>query len=711
MHAGRVARVAAFAVFAGALVTLVWSLLAVRRPAYYASLQADVAFDGHNVSVIKRCTLDACFSRCSAFGARCKAFVYRDATCVLKDTVGHRRFAPGAVSSLRTSANVTAPVLRAANASVAFATSEWAHPLPALAFGYLPSAAWLDEQVTGATAWPMHTFTLVESIGECAHLAASVHQPLFSYATATQQCIVFEYDASAQPTVAAYMRGVDGDVHFDAVPAAFLVADADDIVAPLADCQLLCRRQAATCAGYRVTDAGKCQLVAPVLQVPPVNASNNSIAAGWVHVPVRHHQVDGVRYVSLRGYTLGESPGTVSTAASLDACATAAATAGAQLFTFTPTSKRCVVTTLATVATVAVALVDYPASPVVHLRAAFPPGTVVPIATAVAGSVANCSRLCQVSRNECFGTTHDNATGLCTLFKAHRGASTVGWVAPTRLPTTVEAPTKAAFFVTAHQDDHELFMVGSFVASLGEPRTKTVVVYTTAGDLFGSLRWPGREQATLQGTTVGVEYFGLYDPRATITNVTVKGHSITRVAVGNAVHYCLRLPEAGAARFLDASFANASVSMAPVDKPAERYTSYAEVRGVVQAIMEREADGIPKVEFHTSEHGVNASVRGEADHQLHKLTGAMVASIVAAHPTWAKCAMVQFYFGYQKWSHAPDLEPATADFQRYLWLREFAGVMNPKNTTNGWDFHVKQLGRMYISRTLGSNTTSCLPLQ
>ncbi|EQC42545.1 hypothetical protein SDRG_00275 [Saprolegnia diclina VS20] len=675
---------------------------ALTTPRYYAVTETDVSYDGHNASVVAPMTLDGCASLCTRLGTACQVYVWcnssSNATCIIKDSVGVRRALPGAVATRRWPTS-----LRRSPRAILFGTSEGPYPLPTVAYSYVRGALWLDETNAATDTWPQHTFTHVESIGECAQLATTVDQPLFSYITTTRLCSVFEYDAANQSTRQSYMRMKDGrDVLFETIPAAFRIATA--ALAPtLSECATACATNPFGCVGYHLERDGRCHFVAPTAQ-----RAKSSIA-GWVHAPLRHHVTDDHRrYVTMRGYRLSAPPAVVVPAASLEACAVATARANASVFAYTASTGSCEVVPLQP-STAILALRDYPKVPAQFLDAGLPLDTITSVSV---DSAAACAvhALCVISRNECVATSFEPSTRRCSLLKATRSldpVTTIGWLPPVALPTAMNSVTKAAFFVTAHQDDHELFMSGPFLSSLGERSTKTVSVYLTAGDLYTMLKWPARERATLMGTQAAVEYHGLYHPVAVTTNETIRTHVVTKVVIGNGVHYCLRLPESGSHHFLNASLANTSrLWLSPVDKQDEYYSSYADVRAVVQTIVEREAAGMTELAFHTSE--PLPSKAAVPDHTLHRLSGELTLAIVSSHVNWSTCAHMQFYYGYQKWEDAADLDPTTAAFQRHMWMREFAGVMNLKNTTNGWDFHVKQLGRLYISRSILPTTASCI---
>ncbi|OQS02812.1 hypothetical protein THRCLA_04861 [Thraustotheca clavata] len=667
-----------------------------------AGVESNILFDGRNFTVQTRMTLGRCQRLCKKLQGRCKAYVWRKmggGTCMIKDVVGAKRLVDGAVSKRTKIPEHVDPL------PVAQTTTTWGLPLPTYTFSYTSNASWLDEKNLRTKGYPLHSFGHVYSIGECATLATTVFQTLFTYNPTKLECYVYAYARKAtEPGV--YMRKSNG-IMFDALPEAFQTAEVVNGTS-LTDCATACEKS--ICVAYRL-DGSSCKLYAPSIH-------GNDYFAGWIHQPLIRRDVNHFQYLNLRGYALDglNVTSTIPSISTLDACALAANSTGNILFAFNAVAQTCSMLNIGKSMNTTTYLMNNPTSSVPLLNAAFTNGSVDRILVEKVDNASSCALppLCQVTSNECFATTFNSSSNECELYKAKRsfeGNLEIGWLAKTSLPTKLNTTEKVAFFVTAHQDDHELFMIQSVLNSIGEANTKVIFVYITAGDLFSLLKWEKRERSTIVGTQVALEYHGLYQTNAVYENVDIGKHTITKVTMGNAIHYMMRLPEAGSTRMMNPGNRKSSLWMTSMDKPNERYNSYNDVKMVVENILELEAEGISHIEFHTSEFlrmnmVYNSTV--QEDHFLHRATGELTASIIESHPKWQSCAHQQYYFGYQKWMWTPDLPPTVAQFQRYLWLREFAGIMDPRNSSNGWDFHAKQLGRMYKSRIITPSVTSCL---
>ncbi|MGB1971512.1 MAG: hypothetical protein ACPHSE_03360 [Flavobacteriaceae bacterium] len=106
------------------------------------------------------------------------------------------------------------------------------------------------------------------------------------------------------------------------------------------------------------------------------------------------------------------------------------------------------------------------------------------------------------------------------------------------------------FFVSAHQDDWQLFMNPNVYHSIKTPGDKTVIVHTTAGDagegLGNDAYYKAREEGSLRAirflcntNTSGAGY-GTEMQRK---HLSINGKKIVRYAYKNAVVYFLRLPD------------------------------------------------------------------------------------------------------------------------------------------------------------------------
>ncbi|KAG9414344.1 hypothetical protein AC1031_013544 [Aphanomyces cochlioides] len=278
-------------------------------------------------------------------------------------------------------------------------------------------------------------------------------------------------------------------------------------------------------------------------------------------------------------------------------------------------------------------------------------------------------------------------TDKCYLYApaAARSSSVVaGWVFTplnanpvANLPTFANA-TKVAFYIVAHEDDHELFMSNNYHVSVNDTKTKVVFVYTTAGDDTSGDSW--RQARGLDA-------------------VTVNNHTIARVTIGNCVHYFMRMSEYGT----DGSngfmaLINNERPVAPMDGTANNYMNRADFKAT---ILTKEADGISNIDMNAQD-----PLGEQPDHDMHLATGALVSEIVSESATWNLC-VPQKYFDYQTWYDDVNAAPIVEKLQRYAWLRLSQAIHAFDATILVWSEHSINLGRTYIRRTIHGNATAC----
>ncbi|KAF0719262.1 Aste57867_1148 [Aphanomyces stellatus] len=265
-------------------------------------------------------------------------------------------------------------------------------------------------------------------------------------------------------------------------------------------------------------------------------------------------------------------------------------------------------------------------------------------------------------------------------------------------------PSKVHFYTTAHQDDHELFMSNNFHKSIADPSTKVVFIYTTAGDDHGGDNWrTARELGTLAATKAWVDFFGKFNSDPKGDSVSINGHVISRVTIGNVVHYFFRVPEYGAndnTGFM--ALVNGERPVPPSDDLGNPYPNRDAFKQVLTAIYNQETQGINAIEMNAQD--------PEApwpDHPMHLATGQLVWDIVNANGKWKTCVPQHYFFTYQKWFDAVNVDPVVKDVQRYAWMRLSQAIFNYDDTVLFWSEHSINLGRTYIRRTFNEGAGPC----
>ncbi|KAH9132356.1 hypothetical protein LEN26_007430 [Aphanomyces euteiches] len=369
---------------------------------------------------------------------------------------------------------------------------------------------------------------------------------------------------------------------------------------------------------------------------------------------------------------------TQSNVATNDACVAACKTQGSCAGVVYSSSAK------ASSTTKSLSMPNTPSVPVV-LSGAF--GSDVTGGLLAAGSSLDCYKLCIPSQNNCFASVFDSTAKTCAFYQAAFDvSSTLGWIIPKTLPTSMTTVNQVDFYVTAHQDDHELFMSAPIYNSLKNPTTKAVFVYTSGGDAGQTDGWwQAREFGTLGATKAWVNMFGAYSPVLKNDTVVLNSHHINKITIGNAVHYFLRLSETNLG-----SVIIDNTKKAPMDQPKETYANAAAVKATLKAIILAEASKVAKVTASYSEYLTDP----DDDHYLHVATGQLTAELLSSDSLFKSCVSQTPYFGYQHWFDDVNMKDPEITAQRTAWLNLGLGLLS-KYPRNVWSDHSMVLGRSY----------------
>ncbi|KAF0700784.1 Aste57867_8737 [Aphanomyces stellatus] len=335
------------------------------------------------------------------------------------------------------------------------------------------------------------------------------------------------------------------------------------------------------------------------------------------------------------------------------------------------------------------------------------------------GSLGACQAACS-ARTACVAVRFTNSQ--CTLLapsvgKSNGNQDSVAGYVTTTFSTTTDPnlpafanPTKVHFYATAHQDDHELFMADSFHYSIADDVTKVVFIYASAGDAGRDDKWwRAREAGTLATSETWVDHMGRFKSSKLNDEVTIQGHRIQMVSIGNTVHYFLRLREEtgpnpttqpGLLDLLTNGVPPGQAEgMSPLDKPNEVYATRGDVYDVVKGIILKEANGIAKVELHTHDQHNNDNLEGpprkQADNLLHLQTGRLVEEIIdEVWPLPNKCVPHRYYEGYHGLEQPVNVNEQVKKLQRYAWMQTSLAIFVEFGEPN-WSSHAVDLGRTY----------------
>ncbi|OQS03281.1 hypothetical protein THRCLA_04432 [Thraustotheca clavata] len=691
------------------------------NPATCSAFENDVDYPGNDITQTYRVNAADCCQDC-ADTPHCTLYVWSDdngGTCYLKDQKGDQYSYPGAKAGVYTRKSV--PIVTSTPSpatSNVFAGTYGSYPSPTIGYSFIALAKWIPNSeafgigtidITKPFPLPSpedlikshdtkpaplleattntYYFPLAQTIGECAIMVSTSGYNYFTYVSSTQICVVHDFSSTTALSYGMY-PGQNPSVMNAAIPTDFQIGQTNS--ANLAACQTSCL-SFANCASVSYSGT-TCTYFGPV-------ATQAGIYAGWVVDPIVWNEVAGsMQYVTMPKRSISTQGFTTTTASSIksvSACATSAKTKNVIMFSYDSSKSTCTYITPpkpSNSASLNLQLFNYPTSPAKYAGYSLPQTTGSTHAVN-AGNADDCQKLCVPSISGCFGTVFDSSSKTCTHYVPSYSATiTIGWIAPDNLPKSVANPTAVNFFVNAHQDDHELFMATKLYDSFASLSTKIVMIYTSAGDAGATDGWwQAREQGTIASAQSFIKLFGLFSPVRTLSTATINGHVIQKVSVGNAIHYFLRLSEAGMTSL-------PSKATSPIDKSTEKYANLAALTAVVISIMKAEAAGIGNAV-------VNSQQFNDVDHVLHAMTGKLVSDGVKADSTLSKCLTQNYFWGYQHWLDSVNMIDPSLSQQRTMWWALHSGVVKQYPGASPWYDHCEVLGRQYLASTAAGSGT------
>ncbi|OQS02603.1 hypothetical protein THRCLA_05041 [Thraustotheca clavata] len=704
------------------------SIVTPKNPATCSAFEYNFDYPGNDITQTNRLNASDCCQDC-AYTPGCTLYVWDTSnTCYLKSTKGtnNKLSYPGAIAAVYARNSVPVPTSTPAPASNNVVAGTYgSYPSQTIGYASVPSTQWVPKTEAASfgsiditkpfplpskddlikshelkpkpqleAATNTYYFPLAQTIGECAIMASSSGYNYFTYVSFTQICVVHDFSStslaySLNPGQAPFVTNA-------VIPTDFQIGQVTNSQS-LSACQTSCASFAScTTVSYSGTT---CTYFGPL-------ASQSGISAGWVVDPIAWNEVPAVagtttvamQYVTMAKRAFSTLAGFTTSVqgagkANVAACATTAQSKNVPMFSYDSSKLTCTLLTppKSKSQTTTLQLFNYPTSPASFATYTITQGTTTKSLSA--GNAADCQKLCIPSVTGCIGTVFDTTGSTCTLhIPAFSASTTIGWIAADNLPKSVTSPTAVNFFVNAHQDDHELFMSAKLYDSFSNSKTKIVMIYASAGDAGATDGWwQAREQGTLASAQSFVKLFGLFSPVRASSTATINNHVITKVTLGNAIHYFIRLPEAGMTNL-------ATTPTSPVDKSTESYANVAELTSVVISLMKAEATGI-------SNAVVNSQQYLQVDHVLHAMTGKLVSDGVTADTTLSKCLTQNYFWGYQHWLDTVNMVDPSKSQQRTMWWALHRGIVRAYPDASPWYDHCEVLGRQYLASTIAGTGT------
>jgi hypothetical protein len=185
-------------------------------------------------------------------------------------------------------------------------------------------------------------------------------------------------------------------------------------------------------------------------------------------------------------------------------------------------------------------------------------------------------------------------------------------------------PHAVGFYVTAHQDDWQLFRGEQAWADLNTAGVRIVFVYTTAGDAGATNGWwEARERGAIDSIRAAIPAAPLrYDVR------TINGHPISCWECGNSASYCLRLPDGVGTQSLSNLRDGVISSLTAIDH-STTYTGWTDFRQTLQAILQTETAASTSVNPWLNAPDYNTA-RNPNDHSDHRATADALRHFVSS---------------------------------------------------------------------------------
>nr|AIG55565.1 secreted protein [Thraustotheca clavata] len=675
-----------------------------------SKFEDDVDYPGNDIGQTYRVKPEECCNDC-ADNRDCTAYVWSSdygGICYLKSAKSDPYPVKGAKAGTFQRKNPDQPSNPPAPApSNVVAGSFGTYPSPTIAFNSIPNTQWIaktedlviggidimkpfplpspEEMIKAHDAKPKplleattntYYFALIQSIGECAMMSSSSGYSLFTYVTSTKICVVHDFGSPSTSTFAMNKQQAPIALQ-QQIPMDFSLGK-NTSVSSQQDCQKSCN-QIANCAATTFSGT-TCTYFGPA-------KSQDGVSAGWVIDPiVWNEKPNSMQYITMtmRSINLSGYSTQNGNAKTVDDCANAALQKKTQLFSFDTSKKVCTLASLPIKASMTLQLYNYPSAPAVFTNFDLASGTTQQTMSNTA-SASECQKLCIPSSSGCMGSVFNTQSKQCILhIPDYSATTTIGWIIPETLTSVVKNPTAVNFYVNAHQDDHELFMASNLYDSFSKSTTKIVMIYMSAGDAGATNGWyQAREEGTLASAQSFVKLFGLYSPLRKTETITMLKHQITKVTMGNAIHYFLRLSEDGMTNL-------PSKSASPMDRPTEKYANVNELQSVVIALMKAEAKGIGNAV-------VNSQQFKDPDHVLHAMAGQIVYDGVNGDSTLKKCMTQNYFWGYQRWLDTVNMQDPSLSTQRQIWWALNRAVVKLYPSNSPWYDHCEALGRQYLA--------------
>lgn len=265
-------------------------------------------------------------------------------------------------------------------------------------------------------------------------------------------------------------------------------------------------------------------------------------------------------------------------------------------------------------------------------------------------------------------------------------------------------PERVSFYFAAHEDDWQLFMNPSAFADVADPKTRAVFIHVTAGDAGNGQGTRGRKYpyflARENGADVAVRFMadaGEQPAEKSTTQLSIRGHTVTRVGYRNTVTYFLRLPDghpagtgfAGTNYQSLARLAKGEISsMSTIDGTAS-YNGWGDLVATVKSILDNERGAARAVQLNMPEPDTRLNPGDHSDHLMTARLALDAASDIA-------CARRVYYVDYASAAMPENLVGQQRDQESSVLAATAAGLLALDHASVWHPYHRGYLGRNYF---------------
>lgn len=259
------------------------------------------------------------------------------------------------------------------------------------------------------------------------------------------------------------------------------------------------------------------------------------------------------------------------------------------------------------------------------------------------------------------------------------------------------------FFVSAHQDDWQLFMNPNVYESIKNEADKTVIIHTTAGEAGMGMGNDAYYLAREKGSLAAVRFLSnTYTTGAGLgaemqrNYVDLNGHQVLRYQYRNCVVYLLRLPDGNGQgtgyelheyKTLAKLFDGSSQNVPSIDK-STIYKDRKDLETTLNALLLKEQIG-ENTEIHLADTDPNINPCDHSDHQ----TSSKFFQAVAKEMGGIKLYLYTNYASAQQPKNVPEegfLVSAAA------WGVTTAHIADHRHYSTWDDMHNSWIGRQYF---------------